>query len=146
MRGKTSAEMAKGDVPAVGEYVIMYRIPKTATKGTRATWTPAEFSLNENARINIQTNIGINPRRRRVARPMTSSSQKAGAPKLLIVCLSVVDRFQRRKQRSMAISYTKLQSPIPNPTHAPERGEALTPFRSVVDRNAVRRNNISFNR
>jgi hypothetical protein len=82
MSGKTSAEIAKGDVPAVGEYAIMYRIPKEATKGTRATWTPAAFSLKENARINIRTNIGINPRRRRVAQPVTSSSQKAGAPKL----------------------------------------------------------------
>jgi hypothetical protein len=93
MSGKTSAEIAKGDVPAVGEYAIMYRIPNTATKCTRATSPPAAFSLKENARISIKTNIGINPRRRRVARPMTSSSQKAGAPKLLIVFLSVRGRF-----------------------------------------------------
>lgn len=93
MSGKTSAEIAKGDVPAVGEYAIMYRIPKTATRGTRATWTPAAFSLKENASINIVTNIGKNPRRRRVARPTTSSNQKAGAPKLLIVLVSVADRF-----------------------------------------------------
>jgi hypothetical protein len=145
MSGKTSAEIAKGDVPAVGEYTIMYRIPKTATKGTRATWTPAALSLKENARINIKTNIGINPRRRRVARPMTSSNQKAGAPKLFVVCLSAVDLFKGSKRRSTAISYRKLQSPMPKPTHAAERGGALTPFRSVVDKNAVRSSDISFN-
>ncbi len=86
-------------MPAVGEYAMIYRRPKTATKGTRATSSPVASILKENARINISTSIGINPRRRRVERPMMSSSQKAGAPKLLIAHLLVAGRKQMRESK-----------------------------------------------
>ena len=36
-RGNASAEMAGGDVPAVGEYAIIIKIPNTPTRGTRAS-------------------------------------------------------------------------------------------------------------
>jgi len=40
-------------------------------------------------------------------------------------------------------AYTKLQSPIPKPTQAPLRSEALIVFRSVAERNAGQRNRVS---
>lgn len=36
------------------------------------------------------------------------------------------------------VTYTKFARPMPKPTHAPVRLEALTPSRRVVDKNAVK--------
>jgi len=66
-RGKTSADIANGEVPAVGEYATMNRIPKTETRGTRAS--PSTPLLNENARTSMKINMGTKPRSNMVARP-----------------------------------------------------------------------------
>jgi hypothetical protein len=83
VRGKTSADIANGDIPAVGAYAAMKRIPNRMMENAEAT--PSFPSWKENASINIITNMGTNPRSSIVARPIGSRSQKAGTPKLFTI-------------------------------------------------------------
>jgi hypothetical protein len=73
IRGKTSAEMEKGDVPPVGEYAIVKRTMKTPMSGMRARL--ASGMSKQKARISISQDMLGRPISNRMERPMDSMYQ-----------------------------------------------------------------------